>query len=97
MTEAKEEPLAECLRLMKNDIGEAIAADELLHVIEHHINNLPDGQRRDLDPGFKYVVEALAWRMALAIGRSFSVVSILWTLVRYGTKRMKKNLRLGSC
>ena len=31
--------LHECLKLMKNDICEAIAADELLYVIEHHVNN----------------------------------------------------------
>jgi len=55
---------------MKNDIGEAIAADELLYVIEHHVNSWDDPPEK-LEPGLQFMVDALALRMALAINRLF--------------------------
>jgi hypothetical protein len=63
--------LHECLQLMKNDIGEAIAADELLYVIEHHVNNNWADPPSKLEAGLQYVVDSLAFRMALAINRLF--------------------------
>jgi hypothetical protein len=63
--------IADCLQHLRCDIIEAIAADELLYVIEYHINNSPNGRVRGLDPGFEYVVGALVLRMALAINRLF--------------------------
>ena len=58
---------AECLRLIKLDVCEAIAADELYGLFEEHLNAQPDIQPPSV--GTAFVVEAIMRRMALALER----------------------------